>query len=125
MTALAVLLAGGVGAFGRYWVIGWVQRLVRDPRPWGTAVVNLSGALAAGVVAGLVTARGLDAWWIQPATLGFLGGYTTFSTWMVETLYLAEEAGRVGVRNGAINLVGTLVGGLLLAAAGFAIGKVI
>ncbi|MDP8928393.1 MAG: CrcB family protein [Actinomycetota bacterium] len=44
---------------------------------------------------------------------GFCGAFTTFSTWMVETVHLTQEAGRGGIRAGLINLLGQLVAGSL------------
>jgi CrcB protein len=118
MTLVAVVVAGGIGALARYGVIGLVQSKVRDPRPWGTFVVNVTSAF----VLGLVVGAGPDGWWVVPVTAGFIGGYSTFSTWMIETIYLAEGGGAAAVRSGLLNLVGTLVAGLITAAAGYLVG---
>jgi len=118
MIWIAIVLAGGFGALARYEMIGLVQRRVRDPRPWGTFVVNVSGAALLGFVVG--SAPG--TWWALPVTAGFLGGYTTFSTWMVETIYLAESGGSAGIRSGIWNLAGTLVIGAGVAGIGLLVG---
>ncbi|MFZ0491965.1 MAG: CrcB family protein [Acidimicrobiia bacterium] len=118
MTWVAVVIAGAIGSLTRYGVIGFVQAKVRDPRPWGTFVVNVTGAAVLGLVVGIAPV----GWWVVPATAGFLGGYSTFSTWMVETIYLAEGGGAAAVRSGFLNLVGTLGVGLIAAAAGYLIG---
>jgi len=114
----AIVSAGGLGALARYGMIGLVQRRMRDPRPWGTFVVNVSGAALLGVVVGAAP----DAWWVVPATAGFLGGYTTFSTWMIETIYLAEGGGSAAVRSGIGNLAGALVIGVGAAGLGLLVG---
>lgn len=118
MTWAAVVIAGGIGSLARYGVIGLVQTKLRDPRPWGTFVVNVTGAAVLGLVVGIAP----DGWWVVPVTVGFLGGYSTFSTWMVETIYLAEGGGAGAVRSGLLNLVGTLGAGLIAAAAGYLVG---
>ncbi len=121
ITALAAV-GGGLGALCRYAVGGWVQRRTGSLRPWGTAVVNLSGTFVLGVFAGYLAGHGhLDAD-LSPVTVGFLGGYTTFSTWMVETLSLSGEGGSAGLRAGAMNLAVPTIAGLVLAAAGYAAG---
>jgi CrcB protein len=120
MTAVLVIVAGAFGALARYGVIGLVQERVRDPRPWGTLVVNVSGAAILGFIVGLAS----EGWWVAPASVGFVGGYTTFSTWMIETIYLAEGGGTGAVRSGAWNLAGTIVLGLAAAGTGLVVGRV-
>ena len=61
MTWVWVLVAGGLGALARYEVIGAVQSVAKDPRPWGTFVVNVTGAALAGFVAGAVASGALPA----------------------------------------------------------------
>lgn len=110
---LTVSLAGAAGAVVRYLLGAAVQRLVGRRFPWGTTVVNLAGTVLLGwVVAGSGPA--------PPAlTVGFLGGFTTYSTWMVESVILAEE-GRRGPALG--NLVGMTLAGLGGAALGLWLG---
>jgi len=112
------VIAGGFGALARYGMIGLVQRRVRDPRTWGTFVVNVSGAALLGLVVGSAP----DAWWVLPVSAGFLGGYTTFSTWMIETIYLAESGGTAAIWSGIWNLAGTLVIGVGAAGVGLLVG---
>jgi CrcB protein len=118
VTLVTVIVAGAVGSLTRYGVIGFVQSRARDPRPWGTFAVNVTGAALLGLVAGVAP----NGWWVVPITAGFLGGYTTFSTWMVETIYLAEGRGTAAVRSGLYNLVGMLGVGVMAAGAGYLIG---
>lgn len=117
MTAL-VLLVGGLGGLARYELGGAVQRRVDSTRPWGTAVVNLCGAGALGLLAGLHGAGVVGAAQLEVLGTGFLGGFTTFSTWMVESVRLSDEGGPAGLRAGLANLVGMALAGLAAAAVG-------
>lgn len=124
---LAIAAGGAMGAVLRYGVGGWVQdtRLAEPGRwfgaalPWGTLVVNLSGCLLIGLLAGLMQRRLL----VHPdlralVLIGLLGGYTTFSTFALETLRLVQE-GSLGaaLANGLgsplLGLVGVWLGDML------------
>jgi CrcB protein len=83
-------------------------------------VVNVSGSLLLGLVTGLATHHGLPAVPTAVVGPGFLGGYTTWSTYLWETLALAE-GGAVGLAS--LNLLGSLAAGLAAAAAGFGLGS--
>lgn len=107
-------IAGGAGAVTRFVVDGTVLTRTGGRFPLGTAVANLTGALALGVIAG---ASGHTVGLVLGT--GFIGAYTTFSTWMLETVLLGES-GRTPAA--VLNLVGQLAAGLALAGAGFAIG---
>ena len=111
MVILSVLL-GGLGAGVRYSLGGVVQRRSGGRFPVGTMAVNLLGAFAAGLVAG-VAGPGTAA---RILSLGFLGGFTTFSTWSVETLTLARER---RPRWASLNLAVMLLGGVLACMTGF------
>jgi CrcB protein len=123
MTWVVVGVFGALGALARYGVSGIAQLLWRTTFPVGTLVVNLTGALAAGLLLGLVTGRDVPDLLVAAAGVGFLGGYSTFSTWMVESVLAAESGGRVGLRRAGENLVVPLVAGFAAVAIGFAIGQ--
>jgi CrcB protein len=110
VTLISVALAGGLGAVARYGVSGAVQRRTASGFPIGTLVVNMSGAFLLGLAVGGGGDGGLAA--------GFLGGYTTFSTWMAESANAAS-------RRGALNVVATLAGGVLCAYLGLGIGSIV
>ncbi len=89
--------------------------------PVGTVLANVSGALVLGFLAAWLGDRLTDPIRLG-LTVGVLGGYTTFSTWMVEAFILMEE-GRVGT--GLVNLVLPVVLGFIAAAAGFWVGRAV
>jgi CrcB protein len=125
MIAAAVAIGGGLGAACRYALGGWVQRRTGSLRPWGTVTVNVSGTLLLGVFVGYLAGHGHGASNLSPLTTGFLGGYTTFSTWMVETLLLSAEGGTVGTRSALLNLLVPTAAGVAVAAAGYWLGTLI
>lgn len=121
MIALAVALAGGVGAGLRFVVDGLVGRYARARLPLGTVVVNVTGSFLLGLVTGLV-ARG--AWPHDVALVvgtGMLGGYTTFSTASVEAVNLALAEGPRAARDAALHAGGMLVASVAAAAVGLAL----
>ena len=82
-----VVLIGGIGAVLRFLVDRAVSRRVARAFPFGTLVVNLSGALLLGFISGVALSPHL-ALLVGTA---FVGSYTTFSTWMLESQRLGEE----------------------------------
>jgi CrcB protein len=118
---LGVAVAGSCGALGRYHATRFVTELFSRSGivgffPAGTFVVNLTGAFLLGLLTGLEP-TGTVAFIVGT---GLLGAYTTFSTWMVETVGLAKVPHRRLI--GAAYLIGSAVLGLDVAAAGFAVG---
>jgi fluoride exporter len=87
MLWVGVLVAGGIGSVLRFLVDGVVARRAARPFPFGTLAVNISGAVLLGLLGGLALSRHV-ALLVDTA---FVGAYTTFSTWMLETLRLGEE----------------------------------
>lgn len=110
MTWVLVVLAGSLGAVLRYLVSAAVARSV-----WATAAVNATGTFV------LAVAVGASPTGTAPAVLqiGLLGGYTTFSTWVVEAVELAA-AGRRGAA--VTTIAGQLLAGVVLVGAGVAAG---
>jgi CrcB protein len=111
----AVALIGGAGAVARFLLDGAISAAAGRDFPFGTMVVNLSGAVILGLLTGL--ALGNDAALL--AGTAAVGSYTTFSTWMLETQRLAEERQH---RKAVANVVVSLVLGVAAAAAGRLIG---
>lgn len=111
----AFLVAGGgaLGALARWAVSGWVARATQATVfPWGTLAVNLSGAFALGM---LMSAGATGPFLLTPRArtflaVGFLGAFTTFSTFTYETL----EALRAGdLRVAGANVLVSVVAGLV------------
>jgi CrcB protein len=108
-TAVAIALAGALGALARYGLDGAVSRRATS-FPWGTFVVNVSGALLLGFFFTLFLERLVAAPWVRSAVaIGFLGAYTTFSTLSYETFRLVEDRA-YGLA--AANAFGSLAAGL-------------
>ncbi len=93
----AIAGAGAVGALMRFWLVGWVYGLFGRDFPYGTLAVNVIGCLAMGISFVLLVERlGSAPEWRALVMIGFLGAFTTFSTFSLETLQLIEggELGR-------------------------------
>jgi fluoride exporter len=91
LKAMGVGISGAFGAGTRHLVSVRTRRLFGEGFPWGTLFINLSGALAIGLVAGLLSSHHALESWHAPLVLGFLGGYTTFSTLMLEIVLLRRR----------------------------------
>ena len=112
---LLAALGGALGALARW---GVAEALPRSPGgwPWATLLVNLTGCLLIGVLAGVLAARRPEPAWARPfLAVGVLGGYTTYSAFAVEVVGLTG-AGDVA-RAGGYVLVSVL-GGVLAVTAG-------
>jgi fluoride exporter len=112
---LWIALAGALGAASRYIVDFYLVSRIKGPFPVGTFAVNITGSLALGFLAGLVLYAGLPVASKVLVGTGFLGAYTTFSTWMYETARLVEEG---AWREAFLSAVGSLLAGVIAAAAG-------
>ena len=105
MIWVGVVLAGGIGAVLRFLVDRAVARRAARSFPFGTLAVNISGATLLGLLGGLALSRHAALL----AGTAFVGSYTTFSTWMLETQRLSEER---QVRNAVANIVVSIVLGI-------------
>jgi CrcB protein len=116
-----VALGSVFGGIARFWLSGFVARRVGETFPWGTMVINVSGAFLIGMLAASAAGHGTFAavrpW--QFAVTGFLGCYTTVSSFSLQTLSLARD-GEMPLA--ALNLVLSLSLCLLAVAAGFSAG---
>jgi CrcB protein len=111
-----VALAGAAGALARYAVHAAVQSRAASRFPFGTVVVNLSGSFALGLIVGLVTYQGMNTDVRTIAGTGFLGAYTTFSSYSYDTVGLLEDG---APRAAVVNAIGSIALGLLAATVGF------
>jgi CrcB protein len=110
-----VAVLGGLGAIVRVLLTRAVQARAGGGFPVGTLLVNVSGALALGLLAGLAASGDL----LVLAGGATLGSYTTFSTWMLE-IHRLSEAGRP--RAAALNVALSLAAGVAAALLGKAVG---
>jgi len=94
LNALWIFLGGGLGSLARWWFSGAVASTVGQTFPWGTLAVNVTGSFVIGLFA---TATGPGGRWLAPTSfreffmLGICGGYTTFSSFSLQTLSLAQD----------------------------------
>jgi CrcB protein len=112
------LLAGATGAVSRFVLDAWIKGRWRSPFPWGTVLINVTGSLLLGILAGLVLFGGQAAAWQTVVGTGFCGGYTTFSTASFETVRLVQQQ-RLGLA--LLNALGSLVTSVAAGAAGLAL----
>jgi CrcB protein len=117
---LAAAAGGVLGALAR-WGVGLALPHDTGSWPWATLLVNLTGCLLLGVLIAALFARHPDHPWLRPFLgTGVLGGFTTFSAFAVDTVQLAD-AGAVGAAVGYV--AASVLGGVLAAAAGVALGR--
>jgi CrcB protein len=119
--ALWIFVGGGLGSLARWVASGLVANKFGQTFPWGTLTVNVTGSFIIGLFA---TATGPERRWMAPASfrqffmLGICGGYTTFSSFSLQTLSLAEDgewfkAGGNAVLSLVLCLVGVWLGHVL------------
>ena len=116
MTAGLVMLLGGAGAATRFLLDGLIRARWTHVFPLATLLVNVSGSALIGVLTGAALYHSLPATVYLVTTVGFCGGYTTFSTAMVETVRLLQSG---DYRRAAGNALGSVL--LTLAAAALGI----
>jgi CrcB protein len=120
-TAVAIAVAGALGALARYGLDGWISRRAPTSFPWGTFAINITGSFFLGLVFIVMTERFRPDPWLRSAvTIGFLGAYTTFSTLSLETYRLLED-GSYGLA--LANVAGSLAAGLAAVYAGVVLGR--
>ena len=91
-TWLLVALGGALGTLLRFGLGGWVQHATGDAFPWGTFGINVLGALAIGALAAYADRGGaLPAAWRIALQVGVVGGFTTFSSFGIETFRLVQD----------------------------------
>ena len=124
MTSLLLIGAGGfLGAIARYLLDGRITAWTGGSLPWGTFAVNLTGSFAVGVLFALIVERAaLPADLRAPLLIGFLGSYTTSSTFALESWRMIEYWAWLYA---TANLAGSVIIGVAAVIAGVAIGRAI
>lgn len=123
MAYLAVGVGSALGGVGRFWIAGLVGRRFGDSFPWGTVLVNCTGSFAIGVMAALASAEGRLHPRINPLAAQFLmvgicGGFTTFSSFSLQTLRLIQAG---SVSQAGANIALSVIVCLLAVWAGYAV----
>jgi CrcB protein len=89
---LLIVMGGGAGSLTRYVVANAIATRMASRFPWGTVVVNVTGCFLIGLIAAVLTERAnLSPNWRFALVIGFLGGYTTFSSFEWETFGLVRD----------------------------------
>lgn len=121
MSLLLIGLGGFAGAIARYLVDGVVAERTGGAFPLGTLLVNASGSFLLGLLFAMTTERAILPAEIRgPVLIGFIGAYTTFSTFMLESWRLVET-GAIGLA--VLNIAGSSTIGLAAIVAGLTIGR--
>jgi CrcB protein len=116
-------LAGFAGTLMRYWLSEWVAKRFGETFPSGTLVVNLIGCFVVGLLFYLMFERYLVSPTVRTVILiGLLGGFTTFSSYGLQTFTLLRE-GELGLALFNVGL--SNIGGLLMVWAGYSIARIV
>ena len=121
-TALLIGLGGFVGANLRYWLGGWIAQKIGVLFPIETMLINLSGSFLLGLFMTLALHYTWSPEWRQVVAIGFIGSFTTYSTYEYESLRLLQEGAWV---KAGLNLFGSLVLGLVAVFLGVALGRLL
>ncbi len=120
--SLYVGIGGFLGAIARYLIDGWISNSVLTPFPVATFVINITGSFALGLFMTLATERFAIDQNLRPLiAIGFIGAYTTFSTFSFETVRLIED-GSYGFA--MANAAFTVVAGIIAVFGGIFLGRI-
>lgn len=123
MTTLVFVAVGSaLGAPARYLLDGLIQSSHERTFPWGTWTINLTGCFALGLLVGLADSGGVDPRLAAAVGTGFLGAYTTFSTFTWESLRLVEDG---SLWAAFLNVTLSTGLGLVAAAGGLGLGALL
>jgi fluoride exporter len=119
---MLVAVGGAAGSALRYGVGRLMGPTVDAVFPWHTFLINATGAFAIGLLLVAAARLGLPGWWRPLLAVGLLGGYTTFSTFALETVELAL---RGSYATAGAYALGSVAVGLAAAAAGIFLGRAV
>jgi CrcB protein len=122
MTYVAISIGAILGANTRHLIGGWLSDRFGSTFPFATFAINVSGSLLVGIVLGLAADRVVPWWWRPGLAIGFLGSYTTFSTFSYETLNLLREGSYLPAM---ANIGGSVAIALAGVSLGLAIARVV
>jgi fluoride exporter len=122
MRVAIVAVGGSLGALARYALQGWILDRT-GPSIIALFVINVSGAFALGLILTLAEERNLIGPEVRLLlTTGFLSAYTTFSSWMFESIQLIQVG---DIARAAVNVVGSVVVGLIAVYLGIVVGRLV
>ena len=123
MTILGVAVAGALGALARYGLGGYLSSRIPGAFPWETFIINISGSFIIGLLFVVFTERLMPHPTLRASLMvGFVGAYTTFSTFSLETFRLIED-GAVGLA--LANVFGSVAAGLFAVWIGIVVARAI
>jgi fluoride exporter len=119
---LVVGIGGFLGAIARYVVGTYIGSRYGVRFPYGTFVINISGSFLIGFIVALLARTTASQYWRYLIPIGFIGAYTTFSTFEYETLRAVQDG---QLTTGVLNVALSVVVGFMAVWAGAAIGRVV
>ena len=118
---MLITVGAALGANVRYWLATWLAERYGATFPWSTLLINVSGSLLIGLALTVLGQRMVaDPTYRLLFVTGFLGAYTTFSTFSYETLALAQRGDYL---HAALNAAGSVILGLLATFGGMLLGR--
>ncbi len=118
---LIIALGAAAGANARYWLTNWFVQRYGPDFPWGTLFINVSGSLVIGVILTVLGQRLVaDPTYRLLLVTGFLGAYTTFSTFTYETVGLVQRGEYLAA---LLNVLTSVTIGLIAAFGGILLGR--
>lgn len=122
MRVVIVAVGGSLGALARYFLQGWILDRT-GPSVIALFVINVSGAFALGLILTLAEERNLIGPEVRLLlTTGFLSAYTTFSSWIFESVQLIQVG---NIARAAVNLVGSIAAGLIAVYLGIVVARLV
>ena len=119
---LLIAVGGSLGAVARYGLSTFVYHTTNEVFPWGTLVVNLTGCFLIGAFVELFDTAIIPSEWRSFISIGFIGAYTTFSTYSLETLNLLREG---ELRLASVNILASNLLGIVLVVLGIYSSRVL
>ena len=117
------MLGGALGAAARYGMVAWVTRRTEGLFPWGTFLVNVSGAFVIGLLFSVLRHKEWGSHTLHSALIvGFLGAYTTFSALAIDSYTLSAHR---ELALAAVNVLGSCAAGLVAVYLGVLAGRAI
>lgn len=120
---LLISVGAILGANARYWIGDWIAQKWGTSFPYGTLIINITGSFLIGLFISLTTERiTIDPRWRYMIVVGFLGAYTTFSTYTLESMNLFE---RGQWQLGLLDVLGSVIIGLVAVGLGLILGRIL